>query len=87
MDSNNRPTLIGTLNSDGLTIVTGYANPSSHALSISDGTSGSDNGNNNGTANLDDNGVAVCCAESNDDSGTIIEIYFDSSHNLLIKSS
>ena len=86
-DSNNRLTLIGTLNSDGLSTVTAYADPTLHYLLISDGTSGSDNGNNSGTANLDDNGTAVCCAESSDGSGTIIEIYFDSSNHLLTKST
>lgn len=87
IDSNGRPAIIATLNSDGKTIVQAKADPMAHSLIISDGTSGSDNGNNSGIAMLDDNSNPVWIAESSDGSGTMIEIYANSSQQILTKST
>lgn len=76
-DENDRPTIICASKNDGKTIVAITANPMTRGISISDGTSGVDNGNNNGNAMLDENGIAVWSALSSDGSGAVIEIYGD----------
>ncbi len=86
-DENGRPTIAGILNSDGVTITPIQADPNNHTLNTSDGSSGSDNGNNSGNALLDDNGTPVLTVLSNAGDGTIIELYVDSSGNLLTKST
>lgn len=87
IDSNGRPTITATLNIDGATIVQVYADPTAHYLNTSDGTTGSDNGNNSGIAMLDENSNPVWIAESSDGSGTMIEIYATSSNQILTKST
>ncbi len=87
-DENDRPTLIAASNADGVAIVAVTANPANHGLSVDDGTSGSDNGNNSGNAMIDENSVAVLTALSSDDDGTIIEVYADpATGKLLIDSN
>lgn len=87
-DQNNRPTIIAASNADGLTIVPIFASATDHGLMISDGATGSDSGNNNGSAILDENGVAVLTALSSSNDGTIIEIYGDPlTKALLVKST
>lgn len=87
-DENSRPTMIGVSNVDGLTIVPLQAEPVHHGLEISDGSAGSDNGNNSGIAMIDENGVSVITALSSANNGTIIELYVDSvTKKLLTKSS
>lgn len=73
-DENSKTTIICASSADGLTIVPIQAT-SAHALLVEDGTSGTDNGNNNGNAMLDENGVAVWTGISNADGKTVIEIY------------
>lgn len=86
-DENGRNTLIATLNSDGTSIVRIKADPSTHALKVDDNTTGSDNGNNGGNAMLDENSVPVLIALSSAGDGKIVEVYTDSSGNLLIDSN
>lgn len=87
-DENGRPTAIGVSSDDGQTIIPLQADPTVHGLDIDDDTTGSDNGNNNGAAMIDENGVAVWTALSSDDDGTIIELYVDpNTGKLLIDSN
>ena len=87
LDENSVPTLIGTLNSDGTSIVRVLVNPTTHSLSASDGTSGTDNGNNGNNANKDQNGRNVLIATSSVDGKTPVEVYVDSTGALLISTA
>lgn len=87
IDQNNRPTMIATLNTNGKSIVRITANVSSNnGMSINDNTTGSDNGNNSGVANLDENSNPVMTALSSAGDGTLVEVYADSTGHLLINS-
>lgn len=86
-DQNNRPTAIAVSSSDGRTIVQLQANPVNHALEIDDDTTGSDNGNNEGSAMIDENCISVFMAESSDGSGDLIEVYADPLTNKLLIDS
>ncbi len=77
IDQNGRRTLIAASLNDGMTIVPITANPVNHGLSIDDSSTGSDNGNNQGNAMLDENMQAVATAMASDGSGAIIELYGD----------
>ncbi len=83
-DQNSVPTLIAALNTDGVTVTRVLVNASTHALKISDGTTGSDHGVAN--AVRDENNVPVLLAVSSADGVTPVEVYADSSGNLLIDS-
>ncbi len=87
LDENGRPTMIATLNSNGSSIVRITANPTNHGLSIDDNSTGSDNGNNSGIANLDENSKPVLTALSSSGDGALVEVYCDSSGKLLIDSN
>ena len=84
-DQNNVPTILGALNTDGETIVPIQANPASHALSINDGTTGSDNGPVD--APRDENNIPVLMAVSSADGETPVVLYADSEGKLLVDSS
>lgn len=84
-DQNSVPTLIGTLNSDGSTIVPVYANPTTHRLAAMDGTAGTDLGPVN--APRDGNNVPVLLAVSSVDGVTPVVVYADSSGRLLVQKS
>ena len=87
-DENTRPTMIAVSNADGDTVVKAQANPVSHYLIAQDATGGSDNGNNNDVAMIDENGVAVMTALASDGSGKIIELYINPlTKQLLINSN
>lgn len=86
-DQNNRTTMTAILNSDGLSITAIKADPTNNRLKADDNTTGTDQGNHGGVAQIDENGVAVLTALSSDGSGTIIELYVDSSGKLLINSN
>ena len=86
-DANQRPVLAGILNTDGVTITPVQADPTTHIILTSDDTTGSNNGNNSGIAMLDENSVAVGTAVSSVDGTTIVELYVDSSGELLINSN
>lgn len=83
-DNNRQPTLLGTLNTDGLTPVPIKVD-SSHSLQTSDGTTGSDYGR--GSAVRDGNRIPVILGVSSADGVTPVEIYCDSSGNLLVQST
>lgn len=84
-DENNVSALIAVLNTDGLTVVPVKANPATHALMTSDGTTGTDHGPNN--AEKDENFVSTLIAVSSADGKTPVAVYADSSGNLLTKST
>lgn len=84
-DQNNVPTIICALNTDGTTPVLVKVNATNHALKVSDGTTGSDNGRT--VAYRDENNVPVFMGVSLDDGVTPVEIYADSSGNLLVDSN
>lgn len=87
-DENGRPTMIGISNVDGVTIKPVFADPTTHAIHVGDGTTGSDLGNNSGIAMLDENGVSVLMAESSAGDGSLVELYInDSLGTLLVKST
>jgi len=86
-DQNGRDSLISSLNTDGTTIVTLKANPANNALKALDASTGSDAGNHGGIALIDQNGVSAMTALSSTGDGTIIQLYADSSGNLLIDSN
>lgn len=84
-DQNNVPTILGVLNTDGETVTAIQANPTTHVLSVDDGTTGSDNG---GTeAQRDQNFVPTLLAVSESDGSTPVVLYADSNGNLLIDSN
>lgn len=84
-DNNNVPTLLGALNTDGITPTLVKASPTNHGLEVSDGTSGSDHGV--AAAVRDQNNIPVLLAVSSADGITPVEVYADSSGNLLVDSS
>lgn len=84
-DVNSVATIICPLNTDGITLQRVYVNPATHALLISNGTSGTDFGFTR--AIKDDNGVAILTGVSSSDFVTPVDIYADSSGNLLTKST
>lgn len=85
-DNNNVPTIIGVSSSDGSTIYNVKADPSTHGLKISDGTTGTDFGNT--YAGHDDNGVTTLLAVSSVDGTTPVELYVEAATgSLLIKNS
>lgn len=84
-DENNVPTLIGVLNSDGTTITLVKADPATHRLSVSDGTTGSNFGTTN--SKRDENSVRCLAGVSSSDGRTFITSYVDSSGKLLIQST
>lgn len=87
-DQNNRPTMTAILDSDGLSITAIKANPATNnSLKVDDNTTGSDNGNNGGVAQIDENNIATLTALSSDGDGTIINLYADSNGLLLIDSN
>ena len=86
-DQNNRPTIICASKNDGITIVPIQANPTTHCLKVNDTMGGSDNGNNNNNAMLDENSVPVFTALSSDGSGAIVEVYGDPVTNMLLITS
>ena len=83
-DENRIPTLLGTLNTNGLTPVSVKASPT-NALNVSNGTTGTDYGRSD--AVRDDNRVPVLLAVSSVNGVTPIEVYTDSSGNLLVQST
>lgn len=84
-DENSVPTMIAASSSDGTSIVRVLANPSTHGLKASDGTTGTDHGVAN--AVRDQNNIPVLIAVSSVDGQTPIEVYADSNGNLLIDSA
>lgn len=84
-DENNVPTILGTLDTDGVTVVPIKADPTLHALEVVDGNTGTDYGN--GQASRDENYVPVLMAVSSVDGVTPVPVYVDSDGNLLVDSN
>ena len=84
-DQNGIPTLLGALNTDGVTPIAVEATASINALNVSNGTSGSDNGTTNAQRDVDR--IPILMAVSAADGITPVEIYADSSGNLLVRST
>lgn len=84
-DGNHVPSLIAVLNSDGQSIELLYADPTTHHLKTTNGTTGSDAGPAN--ALHDQNHTPTMMAVSSADGKTPVVLYTDSSNNLLIKST
>ena len=84
-DNNRIPTMLALLNTDGSTLTPVKANPTQHAISYSDGTTGSDLTGDD--ALRDNNRVHVLIAVSNADGTTPVPLYVDSNGQLLIKST
>jgi len=85
-DQNRIPTLLGTLNTNGTTIVPiAVTNSTQHTLSVENGISGTDYGPTD--ALRDENRIPVLMATSSADGTTPIAIYADSSGALLIQST
>jgi hypothetical protein len=76
-DENARPTITAVSSNDGDTVIPCVAIPASHRIRVNDDTTGSDNGNNQGNAMIDENSVATMTALSSDNDGTIVELYID----------
>lgn len=84
-DNNFVPTKLAVLNTDGATIVPLRVNPTTHALNVSDGTTGVDHGPKN--ALHDQNFVPTLIGVSNLDFKTPVVAYADINGNLLTKST
>jgi len=81
-DDNQVEAIAGVLNTDGSTVTRIKANSSTHVLAVSDGSTGTDYGND--LAVRDANGTPVLIAT--DASNNIIPLYVDSNGNLLIET-
>lgn len=84
-DENGVNSLTGASSADGTTILRMYANPATHRLDISDGTTGTDFGFTH--ALRDENYVPVKLAVSSSDGKTPKDLYINSSNQLLVKST
>lgn len=77
--------MTGVLNTDGNTSTLIYAHPTTHVLSVSDGTSGSDLGDD--IASRDNNHIPTLMAVSSSDGSTPTNLYVTSTGQLLIQST
>jgi len=84
-DNNQITVVLGTSNADGTTPLPIYVDPTTHALDVSDGTTGSDLSGDD--ASRDDNGVTVWMAISETDEITPVQIYINSTDNKLLIDS
>jgi len=84
-DKNFVSTLTCVLNADGKTIINILANPVTHSLMMSDGTTGTNRGPSN--ALKDQNDISTLLAVSYLDGLTPVAIYADSSGNILTDST
>ena len=84
-DENHVPTILGALNTDGVTPTPVQADPTAHTIKISDGTTGSDLGPTNDVR--DENRVTGLMAVSEVDGTTPVVLYVNSSGELLVDST
>ena len=84
-DQNQIPVILGILNTDGETPTPPTANPTTHVLGTSDGTTGSDLSGD--IASRDENGITTMIVVSEVDGITPVELYVNSSGKLLIDST
>lgn len=85
IDENNVPTILGTLQSDGQTLINLKINPTNGAVKISDGTTGTASTRIN--AGRDENSKTAWIGVSSVDGFTPVPVAFDSDGNILIKST
>ena len=83
-DENSVPTMIGALNTDGVTI-TRIKATTGHLLMVEDDTTGSDHGTVN--ALRDENGVPCLMAVSSVDGVTPVALYVTSAGKLLVNTN
>jgi hypothetical protein len=96
-DENSIATLIAASSADGETIVRVTADPTNHALTVDDNTTGTDNGNNQGSAMRDENDIPVLIAVSSAtatvngvdyiEGVTPVEVYADAASGALLIDS
>lgn len=84
-DDNRVAMVVGTLNSDGVSIQPIYVNPTNHKVKYSDGTTGS--GTTTTNIQRDQNRVTTIWGVSSSDGITPVAIWVDSSGNLLTQST
>jgi hypothetical protein len=84
-DENRVPTMLGTLNTDGTTVVSIKVVPTTHAVKISDGTTGTNHTTTN--AQRDANRVPALWGVSSADGVTPVSIYTDVNGKLLVQST
>ncbi len=84
-DENNVPTLLGGLSTNGITPTRVKVNASTHALKVSDDTTGTDFGPS--IAPRDENSVPVLLAVSEVDGETPVVVYADLNGNLLVDNT
>lgn len=84
-DQNGVSTITGVLESDGETVVRIVADPTSHGLSVDDGSTGSDLGPEN--AARDENDVPTLLAVSSADGVTPVALYVTADGHILIDSN
>ncbi len=84
-DENNVPTLIAALSTDGRTIVRVLADPVTHRLNVTDGTTGSDHGPVNDLR--DQNSIHTLMAVSSVDGQTPVVLYANNLGELLVQST
>lgn len=84
-DGNNVPTLLAALESDGQTLVRVCVDTPTHALCVSDGTTGSDFGP--ADAPRDENFVPALLAVSSVDGVTPVVVYATADGKLLIDTN
>lgn len=82
-DSNNVPTMVGVLNTDGVTPTPIKATATSQSIDVADGTTGSDFSK--AIAGITQNEIKTLCAT--DANGKIIPLYVDSNGQLLIQTT
>lgn len=85
IDNNRIPTVLGTLQSDGVTTIPIKVNPTNSAVKVLDASTGT--ASTRVDAPRDDNRVTVLMGVSSADMTTLIPIATDSSGNLLIQST
>lgn len=83
-DSNRIPALIVALNTDGVSPVSLLADPDTHRLKVNNGITGT--GFNRSIASRDDSRAVSLLATSNIN-GQVVNLYANSSNELLVKST
>lgn len=84
-DDNQEPTILGTSNADGSTLVRIKVDATTHVLQVDDNTTGSDLSGDN--ALRDNNLVTVLMGVSSVDGVTPVQIYADPSNGKLLINS
>lgn len=84
-DENGKPTILCTLQSDGVSTINVKVNPTNNAVKVTDAATGTASTRTN--APIDENHVSAWMGVSSADMTTLIPIACDSSGNLLIQST